>query len=364
MATKHIRLPNGFGRITKISNKNLRNPYRAMVTIGFGEDGRPIGKILKPQGYFRTYNEAYQALMDYHKDPVDLMQNITVKELYDQWSQYYFKHYKNPSAARVMEAAWQYLHPYYKMRVADIRAKTIRENLDTAHRIKNGERIEATDATKQKIKLLWNRMLDYAVEYEMTDRNWARLMKYEIKVDVNSHISFTKEEMETLWKYQCDPYVQLVLIQCYMGWRPSELLEMRLENVNINEMTMKGGMKTEAGRNRVVPIPSRIQEIAKNIYNESLSRGSDYFVSQPNGKPVSYVSYRNAFEKLKTEYQLNDAHRPHDARKQFVTMAKAAGVDDYAIKRIVGHVIKDITESLYTDRSIEWLRTEIEKIGV
>lgn len=46
----------------------------------------------------------------------------------------------------------------------------------------------------------------------------------------------------------------------------------------------------------------------------------------------------------------------------YITMAKRDGVDEYAIKRIVGHRIKDITEEVYTDRSIEWLRSEIEKI--
>ena len=37
-------------------------------------------------------------------------------------------------------------------------------------------------------------------------------------------------------------------------------------------------------------------------------------------------------------------------------------MDEYALKRIVGHAIKDITENTYTDRPISWLREEIEKI--
>ena len=43
-------------------------------------------------------------------------------------------------------------------------------------------------------------------------------------------------------------------------------------------------------------------------------------------------------------------------------MAKRANVDEYAIKRIIGHQIVDLTERVYTDRSIDWLRSEIEKI--
>ena len=54
--------------------------------------------------------------------------------------------------------------------------------------------------------------------------------------------------------------------------------------------------------------------------------------------------------------------RPHDGRKHFVTMAKKYGVDEYAIKYMVGHKISDITEKVYTQREFEWLKDEIEKI--
>lgn len=37
-------------------------------------------------------------------------------------------------------------------------------------------------------------------------------------------------------------------------------------------------------------------------------------------------------------------------------------LDEYAIKYLVGHNIRDITEKVYTERDIEWLRSEIEKI--
>lgn len=60
--------------------------------------------------------------------------------------------------------------------------------------------------------------------------------------------------------------------------------------------------------------------------------------------------------------KLNPQHRTHDGRMHFITQAKKYGVDEYAIKYIVGHVITDVTEKVYTKREIEWLKTEIEKI--
>lgn len=61
--------------------------------------------------------------------------------------------------------------------------------------------------------------------------------------------------------------------------------------------------------------------------------------------------------------ELNPEHRPHDPRMHFITMAKKAGINDNAIKKIVGHSSKDdVTEYVYTIRDNEWLRRDIEKI--
>lgn len=68
---KRRRLPNGFGQISEIKNRNLRNPFRAMVTVGKTQDGKPICKPLKPDSYFSTYNDAYAALVEYNKNPYD-----------------------------------------------------------------------------------------------------------------------------------------------------------------------------------------------------------------------------------------------------------------------------------------------------
>ena len=77
-SNKRRRLPNGFGQISEIKNRNLRNPFRAMVTVGKTSDGRPICKPLKPESYFATYNDAYAALVEYNKNPYDLGTAITL----------------------------------------------------------------------------------------------------------------------------------------------------------------------------------------------------------------------------------------------------------------------------------------------
>ena len=55
-------------------------------------------------------------------------------------------------------------------------------------------------------------------------------------------------------------------------------------------------------------------------------------------------------------------HLPHDGRHTFSTLAKKAGMDDYARKKLMGHSIKDLTDKVYTHLDMEWFRQELEKI--
>ena len=123
--TKHPKLPNGFGRITEIKNKNLRNPFRAMITVGRSEEGMPIGRIL---GYYPSWYAAYDALSEYHKNPYELSpQKVTVSDLYVKWSKEYFEEMANDSSIRTISAAWQYVTPTFRRQnAADITPQALK----------------------------------------------------------------------------------------------------------------------------------------------------------------------------------------------------------------------------------------------
>lgn len=368
------RLPNGFGQISEIKNRNLRNPFRAMVTVGKTENGRPICKPLKPESYFATYNDAYAALVEYNKNPYDLDAGITVQELYDRWSEEYFASLKSDGSKRAVISAWAYCSAVYKMRVIDVRARHVKGCMEEGTAKVRGKEQHPSASMKNKIKSLFNLMLDYAVEYELVDRNYSRTFNLtdetikEIQTVKKAHIPFTDEEISTLWNHIEDKrFVDAILIQCYSGWRPQELGLIELSNVNLENGTFKGGMKTEAGMDRVVPIHSKIRPLVERKYQEAQDIGSLYLFNCTDGrtgKPtmMTYQRYQHGFAMVRDELKLNPEHRPHDGRKHFVTAAKKAGVDEYAIKYMVGHKISDITEKVYTQREFEWLKTEIEKI--
>lgn len=373
-SNKRRRLPNGFGQISEIKNRNLRNPFRAMVSIGKDEKGRPICKPLKPESYFPTYNDAYTALVEYNKNPYDLEPSITAKELYEKWTEEYFKTI-GESSRRGTEDAWRYCTTVYSMRVIDIRARHIKGCMEEGKAIIRGKEQLPSACMKNKIKTMFNQMLDYAVEYELVDRNYSRTFNLsddtikEIQTVKKEHIAFTDAEMKLLWQHVDDKrLVDVLLIQCYSGWRPQELGLIKLSDVDLSKGTFRGGMKTESGTDRVVPIHSQIKSLVERKYKEAENLNSEYlfnYIDEDSNRKnikLTYSRYQKAFSRIRDDLNLNADHRPHDGRKHFVTAAKKYGVDEYAIKYIVGHKISDITEKVYTDREFEWLKQEIEKI--
>lgn len=375
-----MKLPNGYGSVTKLSG-NRRKPYLARVTLGWITDPQ-TGKTKQdrvPIGTFKTKKEALQALAEYGANPYDIQNNnLTLADLYEKWTAVYFPTLESDSSSRTITSAWKYCHAIYGMRVKDLRARHIKGVMEDGYIIsergKNaGEKVPASPGTKARIKSMFNLMLDYALEYEIVDKNYARTFDLsndiikEKEAATRGHINFNDQEMKTLWEnVDAIRFVDWILIQCYMGWRPQELAILELENVDLENWCITGGMKTEAGRCRTVPIHTRIRELVRRNYNRAVELGSNRLFNDPDatkgGMKITYDKYAGRFAKVVEVLNLREDHRPHDPRTTFITMAKKAKVDEYVIKLLAGHKITDVTEAVYTKRDIEWLRTELEKM--
>ncbi|MFG6393935.1 MAG: site-specific integrase [Lachnospiraceae bacterium] len=375
-----MRLPNGYGSVTKLPG-NRRKPYMARVTLGW-DINQQTDKAVQNRiqiGTFKTKKEAMQALAEYSANPYDIKNdNITLDELYKKWTDVYFPTLESESSKRTITSAWRYCSAIYKMKVKELRTRHIKGIIEDGYVIpeygkKAGQKVKASPGTKSRIKSIFNLMLDYALEYELIDKNYARV--FDLSKDIikekekstRGHIIFTDAEMKTLWdNVNSFHFVDWILIQCYMGWRPQELAKLKITDVHLDEQYIVGGMKTDFGKNRIVPIHSRISGLVKKNYDMAVQLGSEYLFNDPGavkgGIAITYDKYAGRFEKVISELHLQKGHRPHDPRKTFTTMAKKAEVDEYVIKRLIGHRIIDVTENIYTERDVGWLKKELEKI--
>lgn len=355
------KMPNAYGSITKMSGKR-RKPYRVRVTDRWVIDDKTgRSKQLRPTlGYFETREEAMIALATYNENPYDInTDSITFSEVYEKWSDGYFRTLSNPSSARTIKAAYSYCNGLYNMRMQDIRVSHLEGTIINA---------QVGDSTKARIKSLFNMLYRYAVANDIVEKDYAAVMfangnpiKRSRTRDV---IPFTQEEIQMLWNnLEQIPFVDMILIEIYSGWRPQELAILKTYDVDITSETMRGGLKTDAGKNRIVPIHPLIKPLIEKRMSEAATLQSEYLFNDANGQQGTYMTYdkyRSRFDKVMK--RLNLKHHPHETRHTFITKAKACGVDEYILKLIVGHAIDDITEKVYTHRTIEQLKAEMGKI--
>ncbi len=83
-------------------------------------------------------------------------------------------------------------------------------------------------------------------------------------------VPFTAEEISLLWEnVNKVPFVNMILIEIYSGWRPQELATLKTADIDLEANTMKSGMKTEAGKNRIVPIHPIIRPLIEQCYSSN-----------------------------------------------------------------------------------------------
>lgn len=373
-----MRRANGTGNIYKMKGGKRRKPWRVRVTVGW-ELNPKTGRCkqnLKTLGYYASRAEAEAALVAYQECPYDLnTKDITFKELYEQWTEDYFKKLTSISSERTITSAYRYCSGLYNMKMRDIRIYHLQECMDKGYIIpdrgkEKGQKRYASACTKGRIKSMFNLMFDWAYAREIVDRNYARAFELDKETKIKQvrekrkNTIFSNEEIDLLWKnVDKIAFVDMVLCGIYSGWRPQELAILKIKDIDLELQVMYGGMKTDAGKDRCVPIHPLIQSLIEKRYAEAKELGSNYLFNDINGQQgiyMTYDKYRGRFNKVVERLQMD--HHPHETRHTFITKAKRVRMEEYILKRIVGHAINDNTEKTYTHREIEELKAEMRKI--
>lgn len=343
-AKRHLRLPNGYGSIVTLSQpERRRNPFMVRPPVTRWKDnGHPIYD--PPIGYYPTWMEAFEALVEWHKKPYDTNdRNMTFEEVY----RLFFAHkYNDPqktyskSSVNCTKAGFKNcsaLHskPFYYLKADDLQA--VLDSCPLKH------------ASIEHIQNLFKQMYDYAMRYDLAPKNWSDFTEIKIPDDDESGVPFTSAEMDLLWDNQDMPYVDTILILCYSGFR---LEGMRTVQINLEEGYFKGGVKTKSSKGRIVPIHSRIFPL---VEGRVAKYGTVIHVTQD--------TYRDNFTEIMTRLGFSTDHTPHDCRTTFATMGSHAEIPKPMLKRLMGHSLgNDITEAKYIKPSLEDLRKAIEMI--
>lgn len=337
------RLPKGMGSVCKLSG-NRRKPYAARVQAGTTEGGNVAYKYL---GYYESSQEALQALIEYNKNPYDLaLAGATIADIWGMFQQRRFG-VISESGKQVYSAAYKHLSPIHNTPIKDLKTYQLQSLIDSVNR---------GWQTKSHIQTLLHQMYDIAIELDIIQKNYAEFIKLESKPKSDIHKAFTSNEIKLLFNSVfSEAWADTVLIMIYTGMRPSEMLKIKIEDIHLQERYMVGGLKTKAGKGRVIPINDKVYPFISKRYNKN-----NNFLIEHKDKPVSYIMYKKYFYQLMQS--LNMAHLPHDGRHTFASIANTAGVNSVSVKLIMGHSSQDITERIYTHKAIEELLAAVNML--
>jgi len=140
--------------------------------------------------------------------------------------------------------------------------------------------------------------------------------------------------------------------------KTTKILVLITEYVSVHEYNtgvIKGGIKTEAGKNRLVPIHSKIA----GFVHRRVSEGGEYLFTY-KGKKVSTGQYYALWGEVMKQAGLS--HTPHECRHTFRSRLDSLNANKVCIDRIMGHKSNDVGERIYTHKTIQELKNTIELI--
>lgn len=376
MKKNRPRLPNGYGSIRYLG-KGRRRPFSVLKPSKRNTlRGKPIYET--PIAYASTWNEAFSILVMYHAgtfkkgDPIpyilpegmkmsmlqavvdEVIRALAPHKLHDEglkFSKVYelfmedkFNNSKrefSDSTIRSYKHAYNQVKALHDKNIKALKYKDLQDTLDAC---------PLRYSTKDAILSLFKQLYKFAVIHEHVEKDYSIYLKIKEINDKERGVPFTNEDLKILWDNKENDTVCMILIMIYTGFRISEYKNLE---VNLTDGYLKGGIKTQAGKNRIVPIHEKIKPLI--IKRLALNKGKFF--------SYSYYTFRKNL--ISTLESLNiKKHTPHDTRHTFSLICDKYGVDFYVKQRMMGHSFSDVTNKVYGHFDLEKFKEEIEKIQI
>lgn len=343
-----MKRANGTGSIVKLSG-NRRKPYAVRVS-GRNKYGHVIQRTLS---YHERAGQAQTALEDYLKEKqagrapaVDKL-DMTVRDVFEGWKAREYRKLNPPSIAS-HNAAWNKRVSQFADR--KMRSMTLDEWQEL---LDSDEDAGLSQSTINNDAGLIKALYSYSMERDIVGKDYSQYL------DIPSvGAKRPREALNDLQVAQLSqlaksgvPWADTALILCYTGFRVSEFLGLTRFSYHPEEGGyLQGGLKTRAGKERIVPVHPVIQP----YLSAWLKKGGDTIICNASGQPISSERYRAYFHALMEQIGAPDA-TPHWCRHTFATRLHAAKADPLTTKWLLGHSTASDITAHYTHETIKEL---------
>jgi integrase len=206
--------------------------------------------------------------------------------------------------------------------------------------------------TAHSMQMLLSHLYKIAIKKEIIHMNKMDYVDSPFQKPIPKRQVWTESEIKSFWDdLPGHPFTAYILISCYTGLRHGELYKIKQEDIHLDENYMIGGIKSEAGKNRQIPIPDRIKPLIAGI----ATKNAKTLIDIPQNR--FYNLYRETIERTGV--------RPlpfHTCRHYFFSRLTAAGVHSGIITEIGGHASYVTTLKNYVRIPLEDKLSAVNKI--
>ena len=335
---KRKKRANGMGTICKKSGNRV-SPWEAQ------KNGVYIG-------LFATKFEAEKALERVRELRTDEMLNMTFSDVYAKWLP---EHSREISGKGVEGYTLAFKHcsalheiAFRKLRTSDFQA------VITAMEEKG-----LSKSSCEKVVQLFGQLSKWAMREEITHTNYAQFVTIVAKQKTTKQ-PFTSEQIEAI-RTSGHPAAQIAMILLGTGCRPNELFSVPTENCYENYFI--SGSKTEAGRNRVIPVSPIGFDAYSKLRESAVSSGAKHLIDAYGGNH-KYVNYaKRDWKELMNAVGI-EGMTPYNCRHTFTTLAVQSNVKPEILQKILGHADYSTTVEVYTHLDADEVIREAQRVTV
>ena len=340
---------NGQGSVIKLSG-NRSKPYAVVLPATYDSEGN---KKQSYYGYYATKTEALNALNSAISGGVTDRINMTLSDIYAEWSEGAYKDLSNKSI-KAYETAYKHLEPLHDNKMRDVKANAVQEIIDALGKPEGGK----------KIRVLFSQLCKYAMSQDIITLNYSQFIKIRAGEKAEKEI-FTPEEIKKL-RYAADmsDTAKIILLMIYTGTRIGEITSIKHDNVHLDIDTpyMIGGIKTEAGKNRIIPIHPDIVGYVEYFYNKNIDK--KYLLVNEAGRKLDSDNFRKRdYYPLLVDLEIKPKN-PHCTRHTYTSMLHASGAKEENIIKLVGHTDFRTTTENYIHQSVGELYRTVKLLKV
>ena len=351
-----MKRANGTGSIVRLPGRR-RRPWAVRVS-GRGESGRVVQRLVS---YHERAADAQSALEEYNRR--DALRralersaaDMTVGQVFDSWREREYRKL-NKGSITSHNAAWN--KRVSRLAERKMRCVTVDEwqaILDEDERCGMSRSVIMNDA------ILIRALNRYAMERDIITKDYSAFLDIPQVETKHPRGALTERQVRALERMAARgvPYADTALMLCYTGFRINEFLALTASSYHAEDGGyLQGGLKTQAGRERIVPVHPKIAPYLAAW----LDKGGETIICAPDGRAMRDGAYRKIFAGLMRRIGAEGA-TPHWCRHTFATRLHAAGADPITVKWLMGHSTKADITAHYTHKTVAVLRTGIRLIA-